>query len=297
VVIGASPKAGLLAMTAARLTRVPRRIFLHRGARWETLTGHQRRLTMAAERVTCANATDVVAVSDSLADLVVTSGISKRRPVVLGPGGSKGVDLERFTPRPVEGAGDSAADRGAEPPVLGFVGRLAADKGLDVVLAALAAVRLDAPAARLVIAGDVDAADPPETAILAALSDDPAIELLGWRRDLERVYPLFDVLVFPSAREGLPNAVIEAAACGVPTVGWTATGVRDAVADGSSGRLVPWRDVWAFAAAVRQVVSPSDRVRWREGARAWAERFDTRLISQLWVRLLEEPPGEPVRAP
>lgn len=284
VVIGASPKGGLLAMSAARIARVPRRIFLHRGARWETLTGASRRVTMAAERATCASATDVVAVSDSLADLVVSAGITgaRRRPVVLGPGGSKGVDLRRFqASAPREGA-----------PVLGFVGRLTADKGLDVVLAALAAVRAEHPAARLLVAGDLDPADPPDPAVLAALRADPGVELLGWRRDLEAVYPLFDVLVFPSAREGLPNAVIEAAACGVPTVGWDVTGVTDAVADGVSGRLVPWRNLAAFAAAVRDVADPrpESRLRWRQQARTWAERFDTRVVSQLWVELLADEP-------
>lgn len=59
----------------------------------------------------------------------------------------------------------------------------------------------------------------------------------------------FDVLVFPSRREGFPITVTEAAACGVPSVGYNVTGVVDAISTGVTGIRVPARDVDALAAA------------------------------------------------
>ena len=277
VVVGASPKGGLLAMTAARLVGVPRRIFLHRGARWETLTGTSRRLTVAADRLTVRSATDVVAVSDSLSDLLQRNAVTRQPARVLCGGGSKGVDLQRFVP--------AAAPGEQAFPVLGFVGRLAGDKGLDVVLAAYDAAAAEFPAARLVIVGDVDAADAPPDAVLDRLRNDPGVTWHGWLPDVVPVLSRFDVLVFPSLREGLPNAVIEAAACGVPTVGWDVTGVRDAVSDGVTGRLVPVGAKRAFAAAVIDVLREGP-LAYRETCRDWATRFDQEALSRAWVELL-----------
>lgn len=286
VVIGGSPKAALLAMTAARAVGVPRRIHLHRGARWETLDGARRSLTKAADRATAAAATEVVAVSASLAQLLQESGVTRRRATVLAAGGSKGVDLQRFHPPPIPTC--------VGPVTLGFIGRLAADKGLTALVAGLDAVRQSYPDARLVVIGEIDTADPPPASVIARLADDPAVSMLGWRTDVPELLRDLDVLVFPSAREGLPNAVIEAAASGVPAVGWGVTGVRDAIADGYSGVLVPPGDIDAFARSTRELVefvrAPGSP--WPEQARQWAQRFDTRRVTDAWLTLLDG--GEPV---
>ncbi|MCB9411260.1 MAG: glycosyltransferase [Actinobacteria bacterium] len=279
VVVGASPKGGLLAMVAARLVGVRRRIFLHRGARWETLIGTSRRLTLTADRLTVRSATDVVAVSGSLAQLLQSAGVTRRPATVLCGGGSKGVDLTRFVP------GDGSGEDRSPFPVLGFVGRLAGDKGLDVVLAALDVAAAKFPEAALVVVGDVDSADPPPQAVLDRMNADPRITWRGWVTDVVPVLRDLDVLVFPSLREGLPNAVIEAAACGVPTVGWDVTGVRDAVDGGVTGRLVPVGEVEAFASAVVSVLA-SGRGAYRSACREWAQRFDQVALSRAWVDLV-----------
>lgn len=290
VVIGGSPKGALLAMVAGRMAGVPRRIHLHRGARWETLTGTARSVTRAADRLTAKAATDVVAVSHSLAQLLHSTGITRERPLVLANGGSKGVDLQRFHP---EEAAD--AQRGPDarqgPVTLGFVGRLSADKGLEAALAALDGVRNVHAEASLVVVGDVDPADPPTDEVIERLANDPHVDWQSWRNDVPAVIRQFDVLVFPSAREGLPNAVIEAAASGVPAVGWDVTGVRDAIRDGYSGLLVSPGDLPAFAAATVQLVDAvrSPDSRWSEQAREWATRFDQQKVTQAWLDLVANP--------
>lgn len=287
-VIGGSPKAALLAMVAARTAAVPERIYLHRGARWETLEGVPRRVTKAADRLTARAATEVVAVSASLAEVLQTSGVTQQRATVLGNGGSKGVDLRTFHPN------DDHERSG--PVTLGFIGRLAGDKGLPTAVSAFDAVKETHPDARLVVIGDVDHADPPPAAVLRRLTVEPAVSMLGWRTDVPDLLRQLDVLVFPSEREGLPNAVIEAAASGVPAVGWDVTGVRDAIADGSSGVLVPLGDTAGFASATAALV---DAVRapgspWREQTRDWAQRFDSERLTAAWLCLLDgqEPAAE-----
>lgn len=60
--------------------------------------------------------------------------------------------------------------------------------------------------------------------------------------------------VSPSLREGLPNVVIEAAACGVPTVAWRVTGLPDTVVDGSTGFLVPCGEVDMLARRIEELL-------------------------------------------
>jgi len=280
-VVAGSPKGALLAMLAARSVGVPQRIYLHRGARWESLTGWRRDVTLRADRATVAAATEVVAVSTSLADVLRRADVCTAPPVILGAGGSKGVDLERFRPDP---------EAWPSEPVLGYVGRVSHDKGLDVALEALAQLQLVRPQARLMVVGELDGADPPTTEVLHRLNSLPGVQWLGWRTDVAELMRGFTVLLLPSAREGLPNAVIEAAASGVPAIGWDVTGVRDAINDGVSGILVTWRDADAFAAAAVAVAIDPDLAGWRERARKWSERFDQRRVTSAWLELLSATP-------
>lgn len=274
VILGSTPKAGMLSMVAGRIVGIPRRIFLHRGARWETADGFQRRLLRGADRLTVRSATEVIAVSKSLALLLEREGIAKSVPLVLGNGGSKGVDLEAFKPRD--------ARMSAHPFTLGFVGRLSADKGIDSLVGAFDEHLDRHPHSRLVIVGDIDDSDPVAAAFIERIQNDPKIEYVGPSDDVATQIQRMDVLVFPSRREGLPNVVIEAAACGVPTVGWRVTGVTDAIADGETGRLAPYGDLESLVQAI-DWVKASSRQQLRSQCRSWSLRFDQQNLTDLLV--------------
>src|SRR5262249_35008491 len=72
-------------------------------------------------------------------------------------------------------------------------------------------------------------------------------------------YLLMSVLALPSYREGFPNVVLEAQAAGVPVVTTTATGARDSVLDGITGRLVPPGDEVALAAALKELLEDPEK--------------------------------------
>ena len=277
IIVGSTPKAAMLSMVAARLVQVPVRVYLHRGARWESTTGATRSILGAADRLTMLSATDVLAVSNSLADLLTSEGLTRRRPKVLGKGGSKGVNLQRF--RPTEDGLDTA-----RAPTIGYLGRLNRDKGIDTVLRVFDDLKTLHPNVRLLVGGELDSENAVPGEIVERLRGTPDIEWRG-RVDSAHFLPELDVLVFPSLREGLPNAVIEAAACGVPTAAWDVTGVRDAVLHGVTGELVPLGAIPDLVQATSSLLA-APRARHRQACRAWAEQFDQQRLARLFDEYL-----------
>lgn len=140
VVVMGTPKASLLGLVAARLRKVPKRVYHLRGLRLETERGWRRALLASLERVTFLASFQAIAVSHSLQGAVESLGLSAGRKVeVLGAGSSKGVDAQRFRPCSSTEARREAKQRAGLDPgalVVGFVGRLTKDKGVCDLLAA-----------------------------------------------------------------------------------------------------------------------------------------------------------------
>jgi glycosyltransferase involved in cell wall biosynthesis len=127
---------------------------------------------------------------------------------------------------------------------------LAHDKGVDDLIAVADMVHSALRDVEFVLAGDWDDADPPSMATKQSLLSRPYLKRVGHVDDASTYLRSISVLCFPSHREGLPNAVIEAAACGVPTVGWDVTGTRDAIVNARTGYLISKGDHRAMASAI-----------------------------------------------
>ncbi len=289
IVNASTPKAGLLGMIAAQLTQVPVRIYLLRGLRLETSAGLQRAVLGATEQVASACAHRVVCVSESLRRSYVEGGYANsEKAVVLGAGASNGVDVARFE-RTAERQSEALALRrqlGIDPgsTVIGFVGRFVADKGIAELLEAFEEVRREHRSAQLLLVGGDLAGDAAPPGLAQRIRSAPGVVSTGPVTDVAPFYRVMDVLAFPSHREGFPNVPLEAAAAQVPTVGFRATGVVDAVEDGSTGLLVQTGDSPALARSLGQYLgAPELRAAHGRAAGERARRlFSNEAVWQAW---------------
>lgn len=258
-----TPKAGLLVTLAGWLTRVPVRVYTLRGLRLETIDPHsiRYRLLWAMERISCRLATVVLCVSPSLQQRAIALGlVSRNRCAVLGAGSSNGVDLDRFRPagsederRQLRRSLGLSNDR----PVLGFVGRLTEDKGIPELIDAFEGLAGSVDA-QLVLVGAVESDTSLPERTLTTIRERTDITVTGWVSDPSTLFRTFDLLVFPSHREGFGNVIIEAAATGVPTVATRATGTVDAVLHGVTGLIVDPTPA-ALESAMATLLADDDR--------------------------------------
>jgi glycosyltransferase involved in cell wall biosynthesis len=209
------------------------------------------------------------AISESTRDDLVARGVPGERIRVIHPG----VDGVRFRP---------GGARAAAPTFL-YVGRLKRYKGIDLAIRALAVARRSRPDLRLEVAGTGDYRAALEQ-LAASLAQADAVTFHGFVSESGKLALLRSAWanVFPSPKEGWGITVVEAAACGTPSLASDSPGLRDSVRQGETGYLVPHGDVDALAARMLELAGDPDLVA-RLGA--CARRFAESLT---WERTAAE---------
>jgi glycosyltransferase involved in cell wall biosynthesis len=214
-------------------------------------SGRAARAVYATIERRLARRTDgIVHVSPEEADHATRLGLHPRRSVVI----PNGIPLVALPDRDV--ARDLLGLRRTDE-VIGFVGRLSAQKSVETLLEAFALVRLRRPGARLAIIGDGEERDRLE-ASSARLGVEAHVSWLG-KRAGQSAMPAFDVFALPSRYEGFPYVLLEALWAGVAAVATTGSCASVLLGDGRCGVIVP-REPIAFAAAlVEMLEDPSAR--------------------------------------
>jgi glycosyltransferase involved in cell wall biosynthesis len=260
-----------LGRLAARLARVPANI----------VAAHDMDLTSVGGRVLPRRDVETLFLSDALVLLAPSQsrylraeeGVGTRpwrraREVVI----TNGIDLP-----PAPTAADRAAARerlGLDygHVVLGIVARLSPQKAHGVLLRAVAALAPTCPAMRLVVVGGGEEQSA-LTALTAELGITDRVLFTGVRRDVARLLPAFDIACLSSMHEGVPLTVLESMAAALPVVATEVGALRDLIADGVEGYLVPAGDHVALAARLAALIDdPGGRVAMGARARARAER-------------------------
>ena len=280
-----TPKAGLLCMIAAWMTRVPVRVHTFTGLVFPTATGMKRRILMFTDWLTCACATHVIPEGKGVMADLRNNGITKKPMRVLGDGSVKGVDLKRFH-------GRRHAIRSGKFTFL-FVGRIVRDKGIKELVEAFVKLNQQYTDCRLVLVGPFeDDLDPISAKTRQMIKDCPDIDVVGEKLGEELVdcYATADCYVFPSYREGFPNTVLEAGAMGLPCIVTDINGSREIIEEGRNGVVIPPRDSSALYQAMEHMLTDTDaRERMAANAReSIASRFDQDFIRQYLINFYEE---------
>jgi glycosyltransferase involved in cell wall biosynthesis len=298
-----TPIAALIGRIACWLAHVPLVVYTAHGFPFHEGTPKRlRRALVAIERFLALRMTDVLFVqSQEDVETAEKEGIHARRGPAIRIG--NGVDVGLFTP----GQDPSVREEfgfPAEAPLLVFVGRPVAEKGIRELLTAFLSVRSRVPGVGLLIVG---------TAMVGARGrnhlDDlrrridglglaESVRLAGARIDVERLLRGADLLVLPSHREGMPRSILEAMATGLPVVATEIRGCREEVVHGETGLLVPVKDPGSLAEAIGSILA-DDEMRASMGAaarRRAEELFDEESVLDRQVaelrRLLEDRPGK-----
>jgi len=185
-----------------------------------------------------------------------------------------GVDLDRFAPSPEPD----------EPVVVTMVSRMLWDKGVFELVEAARRLSRSHPSLRVRLVGPPDPENPAsvDTETLETLAREGIIEWCPGTDDVPSVWARSHVAVLPSYREGLPKALLEAAACGRPMVSTDVPGCRDVVRHERTGLLVPPRDAPALARAIARLADdPKLRARLGHGAREHVRDFaEAHIVGQ-----------------
>ena len=272
IVHTASPKGNLYGGIAARVLRVPKLVVAVSGQGF-IFTGQGRGLkrwlatlyqTLIRWVYAHPDCTVIVQNRDDWNSLL-QAGLLRAEQLVLIPG--SGVDLAHYA---------DIRESEAEAIVL-LPARLLTDKGVREFVQAARLLKAEGCAWRFVLAGAADGANP--AAIASAQVQEwvaeGLVEWWGHCPDMPATFRRAGIVCLPSYREGMPKALLEAAAAGKPVVTSDAIGCREAIIPGETGLLVPVADAEALAGALRTLIADAGmRARFGQCGRQWAhERF------------------------
>lgn len=264
-------KPGIVGTLAARRAGIP--AIIHTVHLFPFHEETSRLVTAAyvgAERLAARWCDRIVTVSEFQRDWALRVGVGTPEQVISIP---NGVPLDRA--QPSRSRADVRTELGIDDAFMILsTGRLAEQKGLEYLIRAVALLRRELPAARLVLAGDGPLRD--ELAKLVAdLGLDDTVVLLGQRSDVGDLLAASDLVVLPSLWEGLSISLLEAMAAGKPVVTTSIGSNREVTNDGETAVLVPPKDSRSLAAAIRSLAS--DRARLdelgRKGEHVQRERY------------------------
>lgn len=253
-----TPNAAFVASTAAFFARVPVRLYAQWGIRYVGFSGFLRWFFKQFERWVCFCSTVIEPDSKSNLYFSVEEGLYKKsKGRVIGHGSACGVDLNRFDYRKKhvwreEFRKDLALTE--RDIVIGFVGSVRRDKGVNELLAACRKLFAQRSDARLLLIGDKTFYEDLDRHLRDWAESSEKVIFVPPTRDVPQYMACIDIFCLPSYREGFGMVVIEAEAMGVPVVVSDIPGPVDAMVNGKTGYVVKVRCIDELAEAINRLL-------------------------------------------
>jgi glycosyltransferase involved in cell wall biosynthesis len=257
------PKAGLLTSISGFLCRVPTRIHTFTGQIWAAKTGIHRAFFKAIDRLIIKLNSICLTDSPSQSNFLYKEGITinnKPLPVLL-IGSLSGVDISRFNKSKTEHEAKNLLTQlgiTERDFIFGFIARKSFDKGAIDLIKAFSEVLKTYKNIKLLFVGP----DESDGKVDLLLSSNPLVKENIFNIDKVNNHEVYlaitDVLCLPSYREGFGSVVIDAAAMGVPTIGTSIPGLRDAIVDNQTGILIEVGNVQELTIAMKKFIDHRD---------------------------------------
>ncbi|MFA5255946.1 MAG: glycosyltransferase [Candidatus Omnitrophota bacterium] len=279
-----TPKAAFLGSIASWLCRVPVRLYLMWGIYYTSQTGLLRMVMKATEKIICFFSTHVSPDSHGNRDFAIAEGLCSAEKIsVVGEGSASGIDLDRFDPERLRNKRTeirSDLNVPSDAIVIGFVGRLCRDKGINELVLAFKELLNKNPGLYLFLVGPMEGEDSEfVNAVREMLQNNRNILRVGYQDRPEEFLAAMDIFVLPSYREGFGVVNIEASAMRLPVISTDIPGPRDAVLNGKTGILVKPKSAEELQAALETMINdPSLRRDMGTAGREWAKRFEQKLL-------------------
>jgi len=280
-------KAGFVGRIAGRLAGSRAVVHTYHGSVFRGYFGRRESAVyLAIERALARITTRIIAITPRQREELLQLRVARAEKIVEIP---LGFDLEPFRNAPERLVARRHLAIPVDAAVVGLVARLVPIKDVLTFLRAMRLLIRDVPNLVVMVVGDGN----DRSALEAAAREFGIAErckFLGWRSDMPVIYAALDVLALSSINEGSPVSLIEGMAAGRPVVATAVGGVPDVVRHERDGLLVPARDPYALASAVRRILcDPSLASRLgREGRRSALARFEiSRMVTDIERLYLE----------
>ena len=283
-----TPKAGILAMLASKITNIPIRLHTVAGLPLMEEKGNKKKMLELIEKLTYSFSTFVFTNSNGLYKYIIENNyVSKNKLKVIGNGSSNGVDINYFSPTSV-----SVKEKEKLKLSLGilendftfvFVGRIVADKGINELINAFDTISFQNNAIKLLLVGEQEShLDPLNENTLKLISSNKNIIKTGFQKDIRPFLAVSDALVFPSYREGFPNVIMQAGAMELPVIATNINGCNEIIVNEKNGVLIELKNNGAIVKAmVRLIEDEAFYKNLKSNARSMiVSRFERKVICE-----------------
>ena len=243
VVVAHTPKGGLVGMIAAFVCNIHNRIYFRHGIAYETSKGFKKSLLKNIERISGYLATKVVNVSKGVESFAIKDRLNPLyKNLILKKGTCNGVDaMDRFNPQTYsENSVSNLRNKlniNSEDFVIGYVGRLVHDKGIDELLEAWQNIRVSSNI-KLLLVGPFEDKDAISDLTKKRILLDPKVIFTDYVQDSALFFRLMNVFVLATYREGFPTVSLEASSMELPVIITRATGCEEAIIENETGIFV-----------------------------------------------------------
>ena len=260
-----TPNASFYASVAAKMRKIPVRLYCQWGMVYVTQKGIKRKIFRFMEKLICKNSTVIQPDSIGNLEFCRKEGFyNEKNSCVIWNGSAKGIDLTAYDDSKKQEYSEEIKKKygiSDGEPVIGFVGRLGREKGCNELFTAFKNIKAQIPNAKLLFVGPIEKEETITPELLEYFKSCDDIIKTGRVSNVERYMSAMDVFTLPSYREGFGMSVVEASAMRVPVITTRYPGPSGAMKEGVTGLCVDVGDEAGLESAILELLRDTEKAK------------------------------------